>query len=108
MTTRRLRALCRTWQKRLRLQDWRITADLATQEQMGQAEGKVEYDETEQVAHVYILRGLPPERAEETLIHELLHLRLARLHAKNDTDKEMAINLLADSLRGAYTEGTNA
>ena len=72
---------------------------------MGDEQGHIDYDDTELTATIRILDGAEssPEGIERTLIHELLHLRLAAWEAPyGHPPLETAINLLADSLYAGY------
>lgn len=98
----RLARLCRTWQRRLRLQDWRVDIRFAPADEMGDEWGHTDYDDTAQSASVRLL-DQEDAAVEQTLIHELLHLRLAAWDAPyNHPPLETAINLLADSLYTGY------
>jgi len=101
MTEKQLARMCRTWQRRLRLQDWRV--DVRVAEDLGDEYGRVDFDETEQTATILLVRSDDAEAIERTLIHELLHLRLAAWDAPyGHPPQETAINLLADSLYASY------
>lgn len=101
LTEKQLTRLCRTWQRRLRLQDWRV--DVRVAEDLGDEYGRVDFDETEQTATILLVRSDDAEAIERTLIHELLHLRLAAWDAPyGHPPQETAINLLADSLYAGY------
>jgi hypothetical protein len=105
LTEKQITRLCRTWQRRLRLRDWRVEVRLAAQEEMGDEQGHVDYDDTELTAKVRLLDGddRTSEDIERTLIHELLHLRLAAWEVPyGHQPQETAINLLADSLYAGY------
>lgn len=91
-----LTRLCRKWQRRLRLKDWNISIEHADGED---PLGSVDYDHTEMWAKVKISSALSGADRELTVIHELLHLRLAHWDTPyGDERKETAINLLADAL----------
>ncbi len=105
LTEKQLTRLCRTWQRRLRLQDWRVEVRYATQEEMGDEVGHVDYDDTELTGTIRVPDSdtASAESIERTLIHELLHLRLAAWEAPyGHPPLETAINLLADSLYAGY------
>jgi len=104
MDDRALGRMCRTWQRRLRLMDWRIAVRYLPAAEMGEDLGRCEYDDTEMEATISIVAdGEHPGHSERTLVHELLHLRLAAWSAPHgDPAQETAINLLADSILAAY------
>lgn len=62
--------------------------------------GKVEWDAREMTALISIE---PSEGVEETLIHELLHLRLYKIRLTEEL--ELAINLLVRGFMKAYHRG---
>jgi len=109
MTQKKLERLARLWQKRLRLQDWKLTillVDEIMDEEKENLFGHSLYDPSEWNAIIKIENG---PVAERTLVHELLHLRLApftgilrelkfKLNPEDKASQETAINLLADSL----------
>ncbi len=94
--------LCKRWQKRLRMQNWKITARMKNAEAMGPNNGFVEFEITHLSADVDILETLDDAKLERTVIHEFLHLMLAHWEfpesdrAQGDA-QETAINVLADS-----------
>jgi hypothetical protein len=103
LTEKQITSLCRTWQRRLRLRDWRV--EVRVVEDLGDEYGRVDYDDTELTAKIWLLGGddRTSEDIERTLIHELLHLRLAAWEAPyGHPPQETAINLLADSLYAGY------
>ena len=76
--------------------------NIATQDAMGDELGHADYHDTELTATIRLLDG-EPETVERTLLHELLHLRLAAWDAPyGHPPLETAINLLADSLYAGY------
>ena len=98
ITQRQLTALMKRWQKKLRLQDWRIKARLISQAEMvaketeyGQdAETCVGFCEPLPESKVATISILRPENAveghegvdldiEATLVHEMLHCHFAPL-----------------------------
>jgi hypothetical protein len=104
MTQPQLERLCRTWQRRLRLSDWRVDVTLVPLADMPDLYGETWPDETELTATMRV-RDCP--LVESTLIHELLHLRLLP-YSDGDPEeprhgeREQAINLLADCYLRAY------
>lgn len=99
MTEQMLRRRLAVWQRRLRLQNWRITVSLGQID----AYGAVDYDAEAMTAHVTISDAIGDDgETEETLVHELLHLLLADWGEQWPRAQERAINLLADALCSAY------
>ncbi len=106
MTLFELRRLCRLWQKRLRITDWRITVKFS------EAEGNLgitDYNPRELIATIEIRPGQTEERyhdggTEQTLIHELLHVVLdgEKEYGGEDLGQERSINRIADALYTAY------
>jgi hypothetical protein len=104
MTQPELERLCRTWQRRLRLSDWRISAAFAPVDDMPDCIGHALIDEAEMAVDIRIRKDAP---AEPTLIHELIHVRLFPFSDGDENeprheDRERAINLLADCCLAAY------
>lgn len=123
MNDRDLQDLCKVWQERLRLQNWRIDVRFAGSSEMhGDAQGSCTvFSEN----HMAVIRLLKPEGYDATnsfieafpddtdperiLIHELLHIPFDRII---DVDaegfmliaQEQAINQVTDALFAAYTE----
>lgn len=124
MTQRKLERLCRLWQKRLRLQDWKIKTLvlIAPDEELSldvedetDLHGRTTHAPSEMEVDQMCVRN--DQFAERTLVHELLHLRLApfsgilrehpwKLNREDKAAQEQAINLLADSFLQAYGEST--
>lgn len=109
MTLPQLQRLCKVWQRRLRLQDWKISLQLLPNPVMGNgeaADGLVDWDDEEVTATVTLREGLEETRLESTLVHELLHIRMNDLTPNegetNDSGLERTINLLADCFLQAY------
>lgn len=103
MTQPELARLTKLWQKRLRLQDWVITPTIEPMDALPDAYGQSPYDDAEMSAAVRIRE----DAGEDTLVHELLHLRLAPFSdgdpsEPNHEARETAINLLADCYLKAY------
>lgn len=122
MSDEELKKLCEMWQKRLRLQDWRIDAKFADSAEMDGAQGRAHFQREKKLGVIGILR---PESFDETddyykafpdifdiertLLHELLHVPFDGLfEVEEDTDEhkhaaqEQAIELLTDALYEAY------
>jgi hypothetical protein len=106
MTTRRLQALCETWQGRLNLVEWRIEAKAVPRGTFSQKgrDGEVGWDPDTQKATLYVWRGLSDEVAELTLIHELGHVLFEGHGEPADycVHRERALNKLAAALLTGY------
>lgn len=98
MNERELLRLCRVWQKRLLLQDWTITS--VTYDDTLPEWGEIVYNDLSDVAAVKI-HPLGPEGPEFYLVHELLHIRLRKVHGIED-DEENVINMLSRAFLKVY------
>jgi hypothetical protein len=104
MALSKLERLCRVWQRRLRLQDWKVTPVMVPEPDMPEYVGEIPLDMEEMTA---TLRVREDADVEATVIHELLHLRLLPFSdgdqsELNHNERERAINLLADCFLRAY------
>lgn len=106
-----LNKLLKKWQKILRLQGWNITVKWGTSYDMQERFGRTKYSRRELHAEVLILREedfdpnhIMPYDAEETLVHELLHLHIASFQDESPENDivfdncEQAINIIANAL----------
>lgn len=107
MTGQELQRLTRLWQKRLRLQDWTVTAVFLPPSEMPSEDtlGTIPFDSTEMTATLKV--SLEAPAIEATVVHELLHLRLIPFSVgdpdePSHDEREQAINLLADCYVKAY------
>jgi hypothetical protein len=85
MTNRELQELCEEWQERLSLRDWRVTAEFVDTNALGDdSVGDNHWTLPLKLSTIRILedRYIPASSiagdAEETLVHELLHLHFAK------------------------------
>lgn len=122
LSDEQLKSLCRLWQKRLKLQDWRIAVFLADSGEMNGAQGDAHFQREKKLGVIRILR---PEAFDETdqyhkafpdvfdvertLIHELLHAPLDGLfETEENTEQhkhdaqEQCVEQLTDALYAAY------
>lgn len=108
MTLANLRRLTKLWQKRLKLQDWKIVARFTSSIASENAAGMADWHPDNRTAQVDIL---PPhlitDDIEETLVHELLHV-LYEGHTWYTEDlrsvhQERAHNQTAAALVHAYS-----
>jgi hypothetical protein len=103
------------WKKRLKLDDWNITVQMArTTELKARTLGNIHWDSDAKTAAIRVLDPADytlPEDAmlkdmEFTVIHELIHLKLAPLLSAlprseaSRRDEEHTVNNLADALLG--------
>lgn len=91
-----VREACKEWQKRLRLQDWIVKAGIyrARDMDLNECQGECVWHTKTKLATIRLIdpvdypEGLIEDQdMEKTLVHELLHLHFAPIHA--DTDNEM-------------------
>jgi hypothetical protein len=101
------------WQKRLNLQDWKITVALAhATELKPRTLGNIHWDTDKKTATIHVLDPadyhLPFDAMlkdmEFTIVHELIHLELSPVLAplqrtdENRRDEEHAVNYMAQAL----------
>lgn len=81
MTERQLQRTVRFWQKKLRLQNWQIAAEFATEDEMHAADnlGECIAQLCDHTAHIRIIREGDDRDLEITICHELLHVLFAEL-----------------------------
>ena len=108
--------LMEEWKKRLGLHDWYITliTNVKPDDMMlEESDGCVEYTETTKAARIQIIdpelrtKGLRPFSFEETLVHELLHLKLCLLERGEDWDNKLQLRVLhsiLDDLARAFVD----
>lgn len=121
MTDEQLKSLCKLWQKRLRLQDWRVSARVVGSEEMRDALGDCTvYQDTKcavirvidpkaiDSTHPYYSRF--PENAdiEKILLHEMLHILLDPFFdtdagAFQETAQEQLMEQMATALHEGYS-----
>lgn len=99
----------RTWQKRLQLDDWQVTARIVRATELKpDTLGNLKWNSAEHTATIKVLNpvdyDLPsadiPEDIEYTIVHELIHLQLSVLPrdlGKKDIE-ESVVNKLAEAL----------
>jgi hypothetical protein len=97
------------WQKRLRLDDWHLTASLVPATDLkARTLGNIHWDSSTKIADIKVLRAedykMPYPQAlrdmEFTVVHELVHLRLSTLPRSEASRgaEEHAVNELTQSL----------
>jgi len=109
MAERHLAASLARWQRRLQLDDWKISVTLAKPNQLRRGTlGNIHWDAPTKTAEVRVLPAskyaMPYHAAirdmEFTLVHELVHLELASLPRSDASrsDEEHAVNHMAEAL----------
>ncbi len=103
------------WQKRLKLQDWNITVAMARANELKpRTLGNIHWDSDKKAAIIHVLDPADyhmPFREmlddmEFTVVHELIHLKLAPLLSNvprseaSRRDEEHTVNSIADALLG--------
>lgn len=108
MTLATLRRITKLWQKRLKLQDWKINVRFNASIASENAAGMADWHPDNRTAEIDIL---PPhliaDDIEETLVHELLHV-LYEGHTWYTEDlrsahQERALNQTTAALVSAYS-----
>ena len=104
MTQAQLTRLCKKWQKRLRLLDWKITPLLVPTDQLPDNHwARNEWEDEEFWSKISILEGLTDQETESHLVHEMLHIRMNDWDCEyGDPKQERVINLLTDCFLMAY------
>lgn len=114
MTSQQLLKLCRTWQKRLRLEDWDVALCFAPPHAMSKPDalGQVQACAERKDALIKILR---PEdwtdspfgdTVETTLVHELVHIHTIPIHeGANGASRRLAEEQALSGLVPALVEG---
>lgn len=97
-----LQSLLKKWQKRLRLQDWDITAKYDDEHIL---DGQVGLTRFSKKYHHALIRILHPKdnfftephtkNVELTLVHELLHLHITPLGEHPEEHEELVVETLA-------------
>lgn len=108
MDPKKLTHLVKLWQKRLRLQDWKITIRLEPDSTMPTMAGEIHMNESDLDAVLLFNEATPLEKVEPTIVHELLHLRLLPFGLDSDDEqnareRQLAMNLLAATLIKAFS-----
>jgi hypothetical protein len=111
--------LLNEWQNRLGLQDWFIILETNCEPEkmdLQGADGCVSYTETTKAAKIQIIDekhrtgGIRPFNFEETLVHELLHMKLCLLERGEDWDNKLQLRLLhtiIDDIARALVDAKN-
>lgn len=108
MTQKQLESLCKTWQKRLRIQDWKVDVKLSKGQDMDGANviGMCTPMTSKREADILIREGGDDGEYEEILIHELLHIvfhpELIGIEDKGMNMYEQGVDVTAKALREAY------
>lgn len=120
MTDEQLKSLCKLWQKRLKLQDWQISARVVGSEEMRDSLGDcVVYQDTKcalvrvidpagiDETHPYYSRFPENGNLEKILVHELIHILLDPFFDPDAEDfrrtaQEQLMDQMATVLHEAY------
>ena len=106
--------LLNEWAERLGIGDWMITLETNVKPEnmsIKDADGCVDYIETIKAAKIQIVdeskrsEALRPFDFEETLVHELLHLKLALLAEGDNWDNKLqlrVLHIIIDDLSRAF------
>lgn len=113
MLLQELQELCSFWQKKLRLQDWKIVVKIARHNQIDfESWARVEYCRSHKQATIYILDPTDdiyhrmveefPYDPEVSLVHELLHLHFESYDPPANSEEfmqlEIGLNLISEAL----------
>jgi hypothetical protein len=113
LTQAELDKLCALWQKRLRLQDWRVTVKLVRKYDLPDCYAECVPHSRTKIAKIKIAdpSDRDPEWVDETelewsLVHELMHLYCPDYSPGDDEDVEFEtmLNLVSEALVTAYGE----
>lgn len=105
MTSQRLEYLCLVWQDRLKLTHWTVqSVALKPTSEMAGEDGHNDWYLEDHTCRIKIDRRLKAFDIQRTLVHELIHLRLARWPTAvyNDPHLEESVWALTDSFLSAY------
>ena len=102
---KQLQGALKFWQKELRIQDWDITVEFVRSFNMGrEAHGHCHYVRPLKEAHIRIIDPkdvdealLIPFDAEQTLVHELLHISMFD-DSENGSDKDILMEQFVNSM----------
>ena len=95
--------LLRYWTNLLGLQDWRIVLETDVKPEnmeLSNADGCISYEEVVKAAKIQIIDknlrepSLQPFDFEETLVHELLHIKFCLLERGKKWEKKLQLRLL--------------
>ena len=108
--------LLNEWVTRLGLKDWHIILETNVKPEgmaLQDADGCINYTEITKAAQIQIIDptlrkdGIRPFDLEETLVHELLHMKLCLLERGEDWDNKLQLRLLhviIDDLARAFVD----
>lgn len=112
MTNKQLVGMCQTWQKRLRLQDWEISIEFTDAFNGTATYGECSTSPPFMQAAIKVRSDLKPKAVEETVVHELLHVRFPNHTPAFDrvfnrtglvgNEFEIGIEMVARALVDAY------
>lgn len=105
--------LLKEWQKRLSMQDWRITLKTGCspdEMKIDESSGCVAWSESTKTAFIQILDPIYyGERVtdfdfEQTLVHELLHLKFCLFYDEDGDLRERVVHMVLDDLSRALVD----
>jgi hypothetical protein len=103
----RLERQLRTWQRRLGMEEWRFALRIVRQSEIDpNSWGSSAWDPVMRVATInvldprdYNLKGGELKRDMEcTIVHELVHIQVSPLPARNEVEREEAVNRIMSAL----------
>lgn len=111
MSAGKMQELLKEWQHRLMLDDWRIELEancIPCRFAIQEACGESEWEESIKTAVIKILdkrdygNRILPYDEEQTLVHELLHLKFSLLDNSGNKVQDRLIHQLVDELSRAF------
>lgn len=107
-----LERMCRFWQRKLRLADWRVTIRYASGEEFGDdSQGRNYWNDHSRTAEIWVLSpddynaGNYPNNAaqdiEDTVVHELIHLHLVAWNTDRKPAEERCQEQAIEAITGA-------
>jgi hypothetical protein len=97
----------RSWQKRLGMEEWRLTVRLVRQKDLDKNTwGNAEWDPDEKTGTISVLDPLDYNLKggglrldmECTIVHELVHIQVSPLDARDETIREDVVNRIMTAL----------
>lgn len=101
MTNKELIALCKEYQKALKMSDWKISVSFVDSISGG-CSGEAEFEEESQIAKIKVIRKRNYKGLEydpwQILMHELLHCKFASVNTEDNPLFEQAIDSTARAI----------
>ena len=105
-----LRRHMRKWQKRLSIEDWRIQIKTVPENHFEDEDGHIHWCHPNMTATIELAETLEPEMAQESTIHEIIHIVLLEMCLVAEIAmrrlSEDAANLLRDQHTRALEQAT--